>query len=218
MPQKKLSALIHRTKQLHNAVAKICHGLELLPDDRFILSYKAGFLSFENAVAALLLIRGELHSPALSLYRPQFESLVRGIWLLHAASDSWVEKLSKPVTEDNFRKANQSLMLADMFKELDNSDAPTHLIRELKLYRDATWKALNSYAHSGFLPLALSEFDNPPEVAIDAIRNSNALISINVQLFSILGGPPFDMNPVRNLMEEFRDCIPILEFDMPKPI
>jgi hypothetical protein len=210
MPQEKLSRLIHRTQQLHDAVEKINYDMELVSDERFTLSYKAGLLSFENAKAALLLIENELHSPGFSLYRPQFESLVRGIWLLHAASDEWIEKLSKPITEDNFRKANQSLMLADMLKQLDNSSAPMHLIHELKSYRDATWKALNSYAHSGFLPLALAEFDYPPKLAIDVILNSNALVSINAQLFTIVSGEPINMTPVRDLLEKFKDCIPIL--------
>jgi hypothetical protein len=210
MPQKKLTRLIHRTQQLHDAIQKINFDMELVSEERFILSYKAGLLSFEHAKAALLLIENELHSPGFSLYRPQFESLVRGIWLLHAASDEWIEKLSKPLTEDNFRKANQSLMLADMIKELDNSSAPPHLIHELKSYRDATWKALNSYAHSGFLPLALAEFDYPPELGIDAILNSNALVSINAQLFTIVSGVPINMAQVRDLLVKFNDCIPIL--------
>lgn len=210
MYEQKLPALINRTGKFHRAVANHVSTFTLIPEVRFITSYKTSLLSFEHAIGALILISNDLYAPGFSLYRPQFESVVRGIWLLYAASDEWVNKLSEPLTFESANRANEGLGLSDMFKQLDKSDAPEHLIVQLKQYREVTWKALNSYVHGGLHPISRAESGYPPQLAFDAIRNSNALVAISAQLTAILTGEAKNMEPIRQIHDEFKDCIPII--------
>ena len=162
----------------------------------------------EHAIGAYLLMTQDLYGPGFSLHRPQFETLVRAVWLLHAATDKWVEKLSQPLTVENAKKADQTPMLRDMLEQLDKSEAPAHLVQQLTQFRDVTWKALNSFAHGGIHPIARTIEGYPPDLAIDAIRNSNALVTIAAQLTLIVADEDPDLEPIREIVSEFSDCIP----------
>lgn len=210
MNEQKFEALLERTAQFHGAVATHISGIALAPGGRYEVAFNACMLSIEHAAGALILISHGIIAPGFSLYRPQFESLVRGIWLLHAASDNWVAKLSAPLTLENANKGNEALMLADMLKQLENSSAPKHLVDQLTQYRDVTWKALNSYAHGGRHPISRSVAGYPRQLVRDALLNSNALVSLAAQLAAILSNDPQNMYPVRELHTEFVDCIPIV--------
>jgi hypothetical protein len=103
-------------------------------------------------------------------------------------------------------------MLAEMLKQLDASDAPAHLIDQLKQFKDVSWKALSSYTHGGLHPLARTLSGFPVQLAIDAMRNSNALVCIAAQLTAILtGDPQRNMPAVRKLHVDFADCTPIIK-------
>ncbi|GAA7762384.1 MULTISPECIES: DUF6988 family protein [Cupriavidus] len=212
MTEEKLLIAIDRTAQLHEAVAAHVDGLIPFPEKRFVVSFQAGLLSLDHARGALILIGNRLGTSALSLLRPQYESLVRGIWLLHAATDNWVDKLGEPLTVESARRANEGPMLAEMLKQLDASDAPAHLIDQLKQFKDVSWKALSSYTHGGLHPLARTLSGFPVQLAIDAMRNSNALVCIAAQLTAILtGDPQRNMPAVRKLHVDFADCTPIIK-------
>ncbi|CAN7213479.1 hypothetical protein LJR296_000574 [Cupriavidus necator] len=210
MTEEKLRAAIDRTAQLHEAVAAHAASLIPFPEKRFVVSFQAGLLSLDHARGALMLIGNGLGTSALSLLRPQYESLVRGIWLLHAATDNWVDKLSEPLTVESARRANEGPMLAEMLKQLDASEAPAQLVEQLRQFKDVSWKALSSYTHGGIHPLARTLTGFPVQLAIDAMRNSNALVCIAAQLTAILtGDPQRNMPAVRRLHVDFADCIPI---------
>nr|WP_057926665.1 hypothetical protein [Burkholderia ambifaria] len=206
----RLSATLDQTVQFHRAVAAHIGNLVPVEGERFAVSFQAGLLSIEHSMGVLMLITSGLHASGFSLLRPQYESLVRGIWLLYAASENWVAKLSAPLTEENARRANDGRMLADMLKELDTSDAPTSLLEQVKKFRDVAWKALNSYTHGGLHPLARTASGYPPQLTIDVLKNSNGLTCIAAQLASVLSGDPENMQPVRQLHIDFADCIPII--------
>lgn len=211
MTEARLSEFLHRTEEFHRAVAAQLCCVEPLPKMRYVVAFQAGLMSIEHAAGALILISSGLCASGFSLFRPQFETLVRGIWLLYAASDSWVTKLSEPLTLETAKKANEGVGLADMLIELDASNAPPQLIAQIKQYRDVNWKALNSYAHGGIHPIARNMNGYPPQLSIDALRNSNALVAFSAQLAAIVSGDESNMQPVRQLHVDFADCIPIIE-------
>lgn len=165
----------------------------------------------EHAAGALILISHGFYPSAFTLMRPQYESLVRGIWLLYAASDTWVEKLSEPLTVESAKRANEGLMLAEMLKELEKSStAPGPIVEQLKQYRDVTWKAMNSYAHGGLHPLSRTLAGYPVQLTYDVVRNSNAIVALATQLIAILTGDSRNMKHVRRFHVEYSDCLPIL--------
>lgn len=211
MSEEKLTALLERTAAFHEAVQSHVHALIPFDDSRSNVAFQAGLLSLEHATGAFVLINIELLPSAYALMRPQYESLVRGIWLLHGASDTWVQKLGEPLTLDTAKRANEGPMLAEMLKGLEAcSTAPQAIVSQLREYRDVTWKALNSYAHGGLHPLARTATGYPAQLTYDVMRNSNAIAALTTQLLSILTGDPGQMEPVRRLHINFADCLPIL--------
>ncbi len=213
MCEEKLTILLGRTASFHEAVH--AHASNLLPieDNRYVVAFQAGLLSLEHATGAFALISLNFMPSAFSLIRPQYESLVRGIWLLYAASNSWVEKLGERLTLETAKRANEGPMLAEMLKDLEaETSAPQAIVNQIKAYRDVTWKALNSYAHGGLHPLARTTIGYPAQLTYDAVRNSNAVVALTAQLLSILTGNSLNMKPVQKLHVEFSDCLPIVNW------
>jgi len=206
----KLERLIERSFELHEAIYEHVDSMQSAPFPRADIAFDAGLLALEHATAVLELIESGRVSSAFALMRPQFESLVRGIWLAHAASDLWVEKLSQPLTLNAQRQANEGPMLAEMLKQLEACpEAPNHIVAQLKEYRDISWKVLNSFNHGGIHPLSRSISGYPPKLLYDALRNSNAVLALTTQLLSIMSGDEKNIVPVRLIHLEFADCLPI---------
>lgn len=202
-----------RNSAFHQRVAENLAALQPYPAPRFELAFQCALLSVEFGTAAYVLVTGELFAPGYSLTRTQFETLVRGVWLMHAASETRVEKLAQPLTRENAESANDTLMLAKMLAELKASEsAPQPIVDQLEEYRDVIWKAVNSYAHGGLHPLSRGLTGYPPQLSYDVLRNSNAIIALASQLAAIASGNPQNMVPVRTLHHEFADCLPILKY------
>ena len=211
--EEQLITLLGRTAQFHEAVHAHIGNLVPAEGTRYLTAFQAALLSLEHASGAYVLIGQGLFPSAYVLLRPQYECLVRGIWLLYAASDAWVEKLSEPLTLENAKRANEGPMLAEMLKQLEsNPSSPAPIVEQLKQYRDVTWRALNSYSHGGLHPLSRTLTGYPAQLTYDAVRNSNAVLALTTQLASILSGDPITMAPVRRFHIEFADCLPILSY------
>lgn len=206
-----LDRFLRRTADFHSAV--MTHLGELVPyeEQRFVVAFQSGLLAVEHATGALSLNLQGFHTSACALMRPQFEAHLRGVWLMYAAKDGWVRKLSEPLTEDSARRSNSIPMPAAMFEDLRRcSEAPQPVIQQLEEYSEVTWKALSSYTHGGLHPLSKVASGFPAQLVFDVQRNSNAMLALSTQLLSILTGDPSAMAPVRRLHVEFADCLPII--------
>ena len=211
MTEQELAAFIERNAQFHERVAENLSELAPYPEQRYDLAMKSALLSVEHGMAAFALVSIQLHAPGYTLLRTQFETLVRGIWLMYSASDTWIDKLSQPLTEETAEASKDALMPDKMLKALRSSGtAPAPLLDQLEACKDAIWKALNSFAHGGFHPLARVETGYPPQLTFDVLRNSNAIVALASQLAAIVSGDPQNMNPIRTLHTEFADCLPII--------
>ena len=211
MTEEKLLQLIERTAAFHERVQQHVQTLTPYPDVRFITAFQSGLLSLEHAVSALVLFEQGLFSSAIALTRPQFESLVRGIWLLHAASENWVTKLSEPLTMESAKRANEGEGLAEMLKQLEaNPDAPAGIVAQLREFKEVAWKAMSSYTHGGLHPLSRTMNGYPAQLIYDVIRNGNAVVALSAQLLAILSGNPQNMAPVRQMHTDFMDILPIV--------
>ena len=211
MTEEKLLQLIERTAAFHERVQQHVQPLNPYPEVRFITAFQSGLLSLEHAVSALILFEQGLFSSAIALTRPQFESLVRGIWLLHAASENWVTKLSEPLTMESAKRANEGEGLAEMLKQLEaNPDAPAGIVAQLREFKEVAWKAMSSYTHGGLHPLSRTMNGYPAQLIYDVIRNGNAVVALSAQLLAILSGNPQNMAPVRQMHTDFMDILPIV--------
>ena len=171
---------------------------------------QSGELALENVQAALILFDKGFYHSGIILIRSQFENLVRGVWLLHAASDTWIEKFSQPLTSETEKISNTGPMLAEMLKELDAiSSPPVLIVQQLKKYQQVTWKALCSYSHGGLHPLSRTVSGYPPALIYDVVRNSNAIVALTLQLFCVFTADKRNMSLVKKIHEKYFDCIPI---------
>lgn len=211
MTEQEFAAFLERNGLFHERVAENLSQLNPYPEQRYDLAMKSALLSIEHGTAAFALISGQLFAPGYTLLRTQFETLVRGIWFMYAASDAWIEKLNRPLTAEAAETSRDALMLAEMLKGLRASEsAPSGLLDQLEACRDVMWKALNSYTHGGFHPLARFETGYPPRLSYDVLRNSNTMVALASQLAAIVTGDRQAMIPVRRLHTEFSDCLPII--------
>jgi len=213
MDKKEFLQFIERTSAFHAEVASSISRFSPVTETRFIVAFQSGLLAFEHSTAALQLISNGLLPSGFSLFRPQFESLVRGIWLLHSAPETWVDKLSQPLSVEAASKANEGPMLSEMLTKLEKSEAPAQLVTQLKQFKDITWKALSSYTHGGIHPISRTATGYPIKLTYDALRNSNAVTALTAQLMAILTGDSENMIPIRKLHTEFVDCLPIIKLN-----
>lgn len=207
----KLETLIDRSFQMHEAVYRHVEQLSPCDDLRAAISFDSGALALEHASSSLELIDGGRLNSAMALMRPQFETLVRGIWLAHAASDLWVEKLAQPLTVSSEKQANDGPTPAEMLKQLEaGSDSPHAIVDQLKEFKAVLWKPLSGFTHGGIHPLSRQVTGYSPQLVLGALRNSNGLLGLTAQLMSLMTGDVTQMGPVRQMHQEFSDCLPLV--------
>jgi hypothetical protein len=85
MNDEKLRVLLERSGGFQADVHEFASGLIPADGTRHLVALQAGLLSLEHAAGALVLISQGFYPSAIALMRPQYESLVRGIWLLVAS-------------------------------------------------------------------------------------------------------------------------------------
>jgi hypothetical protein len=98
MADERLNALLNRTARFVEAIHAHVATLTPAASARAQVAFQAGLLSLEHGAAAFALIEQHFLPSAYTLMRPQYECLVRGVWLVHAASETWVDKLGEPLT------------------------------------------------------------------------------------------------------------------------
>ncbi|NOS96914.1 MAG: hypothetical protein HOP25_00380 [Methylotenera sp.] len=138
MDDKEFQQFIKRTSAFQAEVTKIIVRINPVSEVRLIVAFQSGLLAFEHSTAALQLISGGLLPSGYSLFRPQLESLVRDIWLLHAASDTWIDKFSQPLALETANKASQAPTLVEMLVQLEKSEAPRHIVEQLQEFKRVT--------------------------------------------------------------------------------
>lgn len=209
MASAEYSTFLARTAQLHEAVGEHCLGLQIPGRPRIVLSYKACRLSLQLAAGALRLAQENNVSAAMALIRPQFECLVRGMWLMYVASDDWIEKLSRPLTADSAKKGSGAPMLSKMLDALGKATEPRlqFMVQQLQSFHENGKVVLNSFVHGGMVPLARADGGYSESMVLVAIQNSSGALILACQLLTALTGKPENMGPVHRMFDEFEDCL-----------
>ncbi|WP_316675766.1 DUF6988 family protein [uncultured Tolumonas sp.] len=214
MNRDEFDVFLNRCLKLQMELVQFTETINPAMHERFEVAFQSGVLAFEHYLAIFELIKSDLIAPGFSLFRPQYESLVRGIWLLHAASDNWIGKLNQTLNEESAKIGDKAPNLSEMLTQLKNeSSAPQHIVEQLYEYKDATWKALNSYTHGGMHPLTRIKSGYPYQLMYNSLRNSNAVAALTGQLLAITTGDLQNMTPIRKLHVNYPDCFPIIQTD-----
>lgn len=164
-------------------------------------------LSLEHWAAARELLRPGRLPSAIVVHRAQFEALTRSIWLLYAASDDHLAKLTITLSLESEAAANHMPMIAGMMQDL-SSKAPPEAYDALSRFKSNSWKALNSYVHAGIHPIRRHEDGYSIQLLYDVLRNTNGLAVVGCMQAAILSGQQSLQSGVLATAGKHPSCMP----------
>ncbi len=173
---------------------------------RVVTSEIACSMALEHWEAARKLFSFGLLPSGLVVQRTQFESLVRSVWLLYAATEENIAKLSATLTIENEQAAKNTPQIADMMSALEKK-APQHAYDALNRFKQNSWKALNSYVHAGIHPIRRHSEGYPIKLIQDVTRNTNALAIICAMHAVVLSGRQPMQKKVLELAANYPNCM-----------
>lgn len=145
-------------------------GLKISSEERMRLAVGCLDMALEHQKAIVLLVAKKIYGSAFSLARLIFEAYVQGLWLQMCASESEIGKYKKDKLNKTF---------ASLIKDIEKCDGFNEGI--LSAAKDANWKAMNSFTHSGFLQIVRRhkeetiEPNYTEEEIIEVLNMTNAL-------------------------------------------
>ncbi|GIZ13334.1 DUF6988 family protein [Pseudomonas sp. NCCP-436] len=164
-------------------------------------------IAFEHAESAKMLISGGNLTSATGLVRLQYEALVRAMWLLYAASDTAVSKLTSELTQEAANKANRLPMLSEMLEKLQGK-APQEPVNMLLEFKEYSWKPLSSFIHGGIHAIHRHSKGYPLPLLEQMVRISNGVSVMVGMLLVILHGGGAQRGKMPLIQIEFADCLP----------
>ena len=202
-----INSLLSRSAELES---KLLDFLALAPFDkseRFMASRVMCSIAFEHAESAKMLISAGNLTSATGLVRLQYEALVRAMWLLYAASDTAVSKLTSELTQETADRANRLPMLSEMLEKLQGK-APQEPVDMLLEFKEYSWKPLSSFIHGGIHAIHRHSKGYPRPLLEQMVRISNGVSVIVGMLLVILHGGGEQRGKLPKIQRDFADCLP----------
>ena len=134
-----IEAALANSADLSNWLDMSIHGKEIQADDRERIVGALFDQVHEHHKAIQLLIKSSLVGSAFSLFRPAFETYVRGVWLLRCASEKELEDFKKDIV-DKF--------IADLIGGIEA--LPDYNVGTLSKVKREAFSAMCSYTHGGY--------------------------------------------------------------------
>ncbi len=202
-----INSLLSRSAELES---KLLEFLALPPFDhseRIIASRVMCSVAFEHAESAKMLISAGNLTSATGLVRLQYEALVRAMWLLYAASDAAVSKLTSELTQEAANRANKLPMVSEMLEKLQGK-APPEPVNMLLEFREYSWKPLSSFVHGGIHAIHRHSKGYPLPLLEQMVRISNGVSVMVGMLLVILHGGGEQRGKIPKIQRAFADCLP----------
>ncbi|MBV7413150.1 hypothetical protein KW825_01080 [Aeromonas sp. sif2433] len=202
-----INYLLSRSAELESQLLEF---LALEPFDRsgrIMASRIMCSIAFEHAESAKILISAGNLTSATGLVRLQYEALVRAIWLLYAASDTEVAKLTRELTHETANSANSLPMLSKMLEQLQGK-APQEPLDMLLEFKEYSWRPLSSFIHSGIHAIHRHSKGYPLPLLEQMIRISNGVSVMVGMLLVILHGGGAQQGKIPSIQQAFADCLP----------
>lgn len=192
----------------HELMASLTWGLA--PDtSRSRLSRALAKISFEHGSSVIELIACGKYTSATSLLRPQYEALVRSLWLHYCASDPVVARLS----DESRLATNEKLpAVSEMLDALGRS-APRSLVTSLIEFRDSSWKPLSSYIHGGIHPVRWTKTGFPDRILHQVLCTCDGLLVFAAVQLGELSGARENGLVVVLLTGNYADVLPAKRHD-----
>lgn len=206
-----LSQALARAAELDAALMRAIDAAHFRPyddSDRISASVAAAQVALEHGRALRVLVADGLPTSALSLMRLQHEALMRALWLLHAASDLAISKLSAPLSREAETAAGKLPMMADMLKQLSQQPAAAQPLALLQTFKDHNAAALNSFVHGGIHALQRQAKGYPVALVVNALRSCNGLMFLTAMMLAVLTGRQALVHAVSQLQAIFAEDLP----------
>lgn len=174
---------------------------------KLVVSDVACSMSLEHWAATLSLLNAGMLPSAVVVHRAQFEALLRSIWILYAAPDEHLSKLSAELTVETEQNAKNLPQVADMMAAV-NQKGPPQAYEALNRFKENSWKALNSYAHAGLHPIRRHAEGYPVQLIESIARNANGLAILSAMQVAVLSGLQPLQREILDLAAQYPDCMP----------
>jgi hypothetical protein len=165
---------------------------------KIALEHGSGFqhlLSVDNA------------SSALALVRLQYEAVLRGAWILYAASDDWMGKFSSQPPINEGKEPAEFPKVYMLLEQLAASPADPVLHKSLVGLKNIAWDSLNSYTHGGLRLMLRSLEGFEDELLIWMLRTTNSLSYVAAQLLAHVANDPACSNKLLTTRNAMADCM-----------
>ncbi|MCZ8254513.1 MAG: hypothetical protein O9327_02375 [Polaromonas sp.] len=207
-PHPEVAERLARTESMLTAMQDAMGDLQVNPQDlRATVTFDALLITMQHGDAIRILISADLGPSAIGVLRMQYESLLRAVWALFAASESSLAKLAAPLTPGTLKAAKNMGMPQDLLEAVEASPAPADIKRNLREFRTSSWDVLNSSIHAGLHALRRSEGALPQELLTTLIM-ANALTYTTIALMTIVGGQANRQRELNVIAVSFPDCMP----------
>jgi len=167
-------------------------------------------LSIEHPSMVRLAFSTLAPSSGTALIRLQYEALLKAAWILFAASELEIDKLSRELTFESEQAAKNlpgsAIMLADVTKL-----APEGLSAPLSDFSRNTRHLLNSFVHTGIHPLRRTEEGFPMQLAQQLVLVSNGLLHLAYRMLAVLTGSQRRMDKVTRMFRLRTDVLPVID-------
>lgn len=204
-----MNQLLLRSDEFQTALNSILNvGTFALLDDtsKHLICVNACRLSLNHARSARILFSDDAPNFATGLLRLQYLDLLRAAWILHAANDIQLSKLTAQLGSQTKQVANNAPEPAEMFKALE-AIAPIEVIQPLNEFKAVALNALNDFVPESIDTLMRIKEALPEVLVLQLIRNSNGLIYFGYRMLACLNGSQALMNQMAHLHGTFADCL-----------
>jgi hypothetical protein len=208
-----LAAVLARSDELHETMLALLDDAGFDPSPRCQSSLGMCSVSLEHGLSLRILISARCPTSAVGLMRLQFEALTRAMWLLYAASELEVAKLTAGLTVDSEQAAKNLPTVNAMIDDIGKcvgSTAPAAAHQMLANFKDVQLKALNSFVHGGIHSLRRHSDGFPLSLILDIVRSSNGLSTMAAMALANLSGDESIAKSMSRIQREFADCLPQL--------
>ena len=165
-------------------------------------------MSIEHSAAFRSLAENRMFASSFVVLRAQFETTLRAVWALYAATDNHISRISARLAEDTEQSAKNLPQVHDMLAAIAGIPHAKVPYDALSEFKDSAWRALNSYTHGGIHPLSRMADGYPLELITANVKISNALAIVAAMQFCVLTGINGLQKQLVPLNERFHDCLP----------
>lgn len=176
---------------------------------RLLISDIACSMSLEHWLATIKLLRSSLFPSAVTVHRTQYEALLRSIWLLYAANDQQIEKLASDLDLEAEQAAKNLPQVVEMLAAIEKN-GPAQLHEALSNFKGHSWKALNSYVHTGIHPIKRHSEGYPYPLIEGVVMNANWLAMVAGMQAALLSGVQPLQRKILDLAANYPECVPQL--------